>query len=813
MPGSSTFKLCLATALFLTVAGCKSAEERAEEYYKSGIALMEAGDPDRAMVEFRNVFELDAGHRDARAALARMMLDANNLQGAYSQYLRLVEQYPDDMEGRRALAEIAFEVRNWDEFERHGEAAERLAPDDPRVQAIAIGRKYRVAVIDDDNPARDALVAPAEALLEQLPGNVILSNLLIDSATRDNSYGTALTRIDGMIANKPADRALYIRRIMLLSQMGDEGAVEENLRAMVERFPDDLEVKGMLVRYYVGKRDMDKAEAFLREIADPAAEDPGLFVDLIRFVSEVRGPDAARVEIERAIAVNPDPDRFKAMLALLDFQSGEQDKAIADLEAIVAAAAEPTDETRGIKVMLAKMLATTGNAVGARRLIEEVLAENDSQVDALKMQASWQVQSDDTDGAISNLRLVLDNAPEDVQAMNLMAEAYTRAGSHDLARDFLALAVDASNNAPDPSIRYAKVLMQDQRYLPAEDVLLPALRLAPDNIDILLTLGQLYLAMEDVPRATQVIDTMRRLGTDQATAAANGLEAGVLNQSGGSEQAMAFLEQLATGDNADLNSRLALLRAKIAVGETEEALNLAKTIASENPGNDQIAFALSATRAAVGDLDGAEEGYRALVEVNKERPTVWLELSRVLMRKGDREAADAAIDEGLAAAPDNGNLLWAKATMLERDGDVDGAIDIYQGLYEQSSGALVVANNLASLLATYKTDPESLERAWTIARRLKDADNPALQDTYGWIAFRRGEVEEALPYLESAAKGLPRDPLVQMHLGMVYVALERNADALAQLQAAVEVAGPADTRPQIEEAKAEIARLRTLVEN
>ena len=69
--------------------------------------------------------------------------------------------------------------------------------------------------------------------------------------------------------------------------------------------------------------------------------------------------------------------------------------------------------------------------------------------------------------------------------MNLMHEAYTRLGDTNLAREYLALAVEASGNAPEPSLRYARALMQEDRYLPAEDVLLPALQQAPGNVELL----------------------------------------------------------------------------------------------------------------------------------------------------------------------------------------------------------------------------------------------------------------------------------------------------------------------------------------
>ena len=49
----------------LTVSACDSAKDRAENHYQSGLELLAAGDVDRALVEFRNVFKLDGLHRDA----------------------------------------------------------------------------------------------------------------------------------------------------------------------------------------------------------------------------------------------------------------------------------------------------------------------------------------------------------------------------------------------------------------------------------------------------------------------------------------------------------------------------------------------------------------------------------------------------------------------------------------------------------------------------------------------------------------------------------------------------------------------------
>lgn len=62
------FALKIATLLIVvaTLAACENSEERAERYFQSAMTLLEEGDVDRALIEFRNVFDLNGAHREAR---------------------------------------------------------------------------------------------------------------------------------------------------------------------------------------------------------------------------------------------------------------------------------------------------------------------------------------------------------------------------------------------------------------------------------------------------------------------------------------------------------------------------------------------------------------------------------------------------------------------------------------------------------------------------------------------------------------------------------------------------------------------------
>lgn len=824
MKGTGMLRIAAIVFLGFGLSACQSAEERAEGHYESALELIAAGDPDRATVELRNVFQIDGSHLEARRLLASLMLERGNRQEAYSQYLRLAEQYPDDLDARVELSRIAFSANNWDEVERHGERAEALAPEDPRVQVLTTARSYRDLALAEDAAGRRDVARAAEALLADHPDDTILTNLLIDNHLRENNFAEALTLIEGLLETDPTNETYNQQLIAVLAQVGDMDALEVQLRRMVELLPDVDSHKATLIRYYLSRGELDKAETFLRELAAAAAEDdPGPRVDVIRYVLETQGVEAARAEIETAIAEVPDPLPFQLILAGIDFNAGQREEAVAALEEILARiepveAAGETDEAEAsikvdeVKVALAQMYLEMGNEVGARTRIEEVLAEFPTQASALKMQAAWNIEEDDTDAAIAALRTALDQEPEDSAAMGLMADAYIRAGSPQLARDFLALAVDASNNAPAESIRYARVLIDEERYLPAEDILLPALRLDPTNMGLLLAMGQLYMAMEDFARTDQVIDSLRRLETPEGTQAANQLEAARINGQAGTEEALAYLEGLAGQADADMASRLMLLRAQVGLGNVESARTTAEEMLAENPDDVRLQYVMAVTLTAVGDLDAAETQYRAILADDPARPQIWLDLSRLNVRRGDQAAAEAAIEEGLEHSPDNGQLLWGRASFLEQQGDIEGAIAVYETLYEENSDSVVVVNNLASLIATYRDDPESLDRAWTIAKRLRDTDLAPMQDTYGWIAHKRGDSADALPYLESAAAGLPEDPIVQYHLGMVYIALERPEDALTQMKKAVDLTGPGDERAQIKDARALVLNLPAQIE-
>lgn len=798
-------RLLIAALLVLGLAACDSAEERAEKHFQTATELREQGDNSRALVELRNVLQLDDRHRGALLMFAEITQESGNAQGAFNRYRRLVETYPDDLKGNRELAEIAFLANEFDMAERYAEAAEELEAGDPGIAAIRTALDYREAALDKDSTAMADAAAEAQTLLEADADDIISRRVVIANLLRDQRFGEALEMIDAGLERDETDRELYAVRFGVLSQLDDKDAMEAQFKRMVELFPEDESVGAALVRWYVSEKRIDEAEAWLRNRIDPEASDPEPRLTLVRFLSELRDAPTALAELDEILAMDPRPadvaaapDTFRSLHAGFLFRTGQSDAAIAELQALIDEAGQGTPEGEALerlnryKVSLAQMQTAAGNLVGARKLVEEVLAADPAEVGALKLKSRWQVMDDETGEAIVNLRAALSEAPRDSEIMTLLASAYEREGNRELMAEMLSLAVEASNRAPRESLQYANFLAQQERYRAAEEVVINALRLAPRDVGLLNMLGRVHLAMEDWARARQDIDRLRQLGGNQAVATADELQAQLLARQSKTEDLTTFLEELGEGD---IRSTVAVIRANLISGRTDVALNRSAALMEENPDDPVARYVRGLVLTIAGQY---EEGITLLEETVAETPEAeqaWTALYRAYQRTGAPEKATETLTRAAEALPESMNLQWILAGELERNGDIDGAIAIYEDLYQRNSSAVIVANNLASLLSSYRDDPETLERAWTVARRLRGLEVPAFQDTYGWIALRRGDAQEALEPLEAAARGLPGDPTVQYHLAEAYAALDRVEEARTAYETARTTLETADVQP------------------
>lgn len=783
--------LLAATAL----SACDSKAERAEKHYQRAVAYLAEGEPDRATIELRNVFRLDPAHRAARLAYARLLRDKGDLEQALHHYGVLVDQDRNNAEAQRELAELALSVQDFDLAAAASRRAFELAPKDPAVRAVKSALDYR-------SGDRQAAVAMARGVAAETPGSIIAQMVLIaDRMSADDAQG-ALAQADAALAAAPADQGLHLARLAALDRMGDEAAMGEELARMAELFPEDGGVARAQVRWLLAQGDAAGAEAALRArvARDPGDTAPALTV--VQFLYEREGAEAAAAELDRLIAAAPDPLPYQRVRAGLDFAQGRQAEAIAALRALIEGK-PPSDATRDVQVELAGMLAASGDAAGRDRMIAAALEGDPRHVGALKLRARAAIAADQPERAIQDMRAALTQAPRDPEIMTIMAEAHLREGARALAGERLALAVETSGQAPAESARYARFLLEDGKTDPAEAVLGDALRAAPQDTELLALLGETQLRRQDWVRAGQAAQLLREAGDP---AAADRIDLARLEGEGKGAESLARLQALAaTGDEA---ATAQLMETYAAAGDFAGARAWLDGRLAAEPRNLILRMMQAGLYAAEGEPDRAEALYRALIAETPATAQPYHGLAALLAGQGDVTGAEAALTAGLAATED-ADLLFLQAGLLESRGNYNGAIAVYETLYARDSGNAVVANNLASLLTTQRADPGSLERAHAIARRLRGSQVPQFQDTYGWILHRRGDSAQAIVFLAPAAAALGDNALVQFHLGEALLATGRKAEARAQFERVLALAGTPGAAPaaQTEAARGRIAEI------
>jgi tetratricopeptide (TPR) repeat protein len=108
----------------------------------------------------------------------------------------------------------------------------------------------------------------------------------------------------------------------------------------------------------------------------------------------------------------------------------------------------------------------------------------------------------------------------------------------------------------------------------------------------------------------------------------------------------------------------------------------------------------------------------------------------------------------------------------------------YQKALSVDSHAAVAANNLAWIyVASNRNLDEALQLAQTALQQLPD--EPHVNDTLGWIYYRKDMAGRAVPYLEASVQKNPGDPTGYYHLGMAYVRNGELDKGRAALQKAV----------------------------
>ncbi len=115
MSSSSPRSFVLVACILALLLACQSDEEKIATFLQNGEAYIEEGSLNEAVIEYRNVLQLDPNRADAHHALAKAYLQLKRGKEAYWELSETVRLDHSNVEARLTLGGLSIIAQNFDE--------------------------------------------------------------------------------------------------------------------------------------------------------------------------------------------------------------------------------------------------------------------------------------------------------------------------------------------------------------------------------------------------------------------------------------------------------------------------------------------------------------------------------------------------------------------------------------------------------------------------------------------------------------------------------------------------------------------------
>lgn len=777
-PDSGRVSRLLAVSILALAAACASPEQKLERYSEDAAEFLEEGDLGKAYIQYQNALKINEEHVPSLLGLAEIAEQRQDFQAMFGFLQRVVRLDPAQVDAHVKLGKLYLIGSDETTALEKAETALALDADNIGAKSLKAGVLLKVG---DNNAA----VALANEVLEEDPSNAEAVTILVTDYSVKGDNEAALAELERALDINPQVAMLQLLRIHVLQMLGREDDTRAAYAELIRLFPEQSAYRRVYAGELLNIQNYDEALEQLEAIVELQPENLDAKLDVVRVIKTSRSVDAAAAKLQAYIDAEPENTDLK--FALADFYIGEDDVASAEALLTTLANDDDLDISLRAKNKIGAIRLAAGDREEAKRLTTEILEEDERNTDALLRRAAFQIEDEDYDQAIVNLRTALDNSPDTYEAMVLMSAAFERQDSLSFARAELAKAFEVSNKNPRVANQYARFLLRQDDMARAEEILVDALSVNDRDVENLRLLASIRLARQDW-RGAEEVGVMLENAGDESDLASNVKSAAYI----GLEDYNSVIETLSKRSaDAPLEAQPlgALVAAYIREDRLSEAEDMLTRMLEADPDNYNAQLQIARIHAAQGETGKFESALIKATETDADRPEAYELLYRSYLADNRREQAAALIERGLRASPQNEALKVFKADVLLSQNDRAGALAIYSDLIETRPDDRIIANNFVSLSSDLRLDEQSIARALEIAKRIEDIDNPFYRDTVGWAYYRAGDYDKALEYLTQANALVENNPEMLYHLGAVQLATGDEDAARQTLERALEIGG------------------------
>ncbi len=622
---------------------------------------------------------------------------------------------------------------------------------------------------NDLESARDALLEVLSEAPNHPPSLLLLGS--IHYLNRDLSLAESMLR--RYIAIKPdhlPPRKMLGTVLVDLKQPKD--ALDVMLPAL-ESHPDDAQLTAMVGNAFMRARDFQKATEYLEKAAGMAPDLATIQTRLALGHLAAGSSEKALKALTAAIDLDPAYTQADFLIVLTHLNSRDWDSA---LKAAQTLAEKQPDNPLPYNLMGVAYEGKKDPALARRQYEKSIEAQKTYRVAWLNL-GRLDIANGDLESARKRFDAILEFKPHDPSALTYLAKLDIEAGNFTAARRKLEEAALYDQNSHEARLDLARIYLRERIPGRALEVAQQALKLKPEDPDILLVTAQAQITASRLPESVATLKSASDLHPQIKKI--QYMYALALSLVGDQEQSAQVLAKAGQPDGGDLGSMALLGDTLVRNNKPEEAQAIATRMIQAFPDSSSGYVISGDAYFSSENYEEASDAYRRALALTADTGMV-IKLWMAVDRSGKSEEAAQILSGWLEKHVDDVAVRNVRARSHLIEGNHAGAIEDYERVLNKQPDNLLALNNLAWLYHG-RGNPEGLElaqRAFDLAPKRAD-----VMDTLGWLLVQNGKLEQGLDLLHRAAKQLPRNGDVRYHFASALAKAGETERAKTELNA------------------------------
>jgi len=773
------------TALLVALAGalaCGSDAERAASHLRRGDTYLEEEKWAEAIIEYRNVLQIDPNQPAAHWGLARAYLSSNKLREGYWELRESARLDPANLDARLRYGQLS---RLGNEFDEALAQAEAILAADPDNMAAYLLQAQTFESQKRFDEAGAAYAGAVERFPDEAAPRLLMANYYLRQGLRQEAepHFRKLTEVQPSFSSWAA----------LGGFLAQDGTRDQEAEAAYHKARELAEgdqrilSERVLASFYYSRERYDEAEAVLTSALAQRPEDLDLIYVLARFYA-ARGNEARADEmIESATRARPDDVQPFLVLSAYRGRKGDLQGALAAADS----ALEVDPESLPARLRRAELLLDIGyreqdkaRIAQGRSIVEAVLSKDPSTPEALFVKAKVELAEGNPAQAVGDLRRAADLKPDWAEAHYLLGSALFLQRDLNAARAEVARALEIDGQLVEARKVLARIHALAGEHEQAIEAGRQVLRQQPGDVATRLLVAQALVRLE---RAGEALAELHAIPDEDQTGETLYAQGRIRRLQGDGAQA----RELFLRANEGIPNHPEILEALLQLDRQEErfpeSIERIEAAVRAEPENARLVHLQGLVQVLSGRGADAETSFRKAIELDPNNLAPYQSLAQYLAYTGRRDEVLATYERAARTRPDSAGLQLVLGSLYEAYGDLAKARETYERAIQTDPKLAAAKNNLAYILAE---GGENLDRALDLAQEAKSLlpESGHAADTLGWVLYKKGIPTAAVGYLKEA-EGLfqPDEPslaIVRHHLAQAYEAAGQEAEAREALRRA-----------------------------